>query len=85
MPVEWSVTTELSKADMTQVFSGGACNVLNEKGKLLRNQERDNINDWLTSKKSPSLIRKSTPARTAWSIAFRNIIRWKSPRARPPR
>jgi hypothetical protein len=53
MTIEWSVTTELSKAGLTQVFSGGACNVLNEEGKLLRNQERDAINNWLTSQRVP--------------------------------
>ena len=51
MTIEWSVTTELSKAGLTQVFSGGACNVLDESGRLLRNQERDAINDWLTSQR----------------------------------
>lgn len=48
--VNWSVTQEISKAGLTQVFSGGACNILDSNGQLLRNKERDPINDWLTSK-----------------------------------
>jgi len=47
----WNVTEELQKAHLTQVFSGGACNILDEKGQLLRNAERDPINDWLTKKR----------------------------------
>jgi hypothetical protein len=47
----WNVTEELSKAHLTQVFSGGACNVLDAEGNLLRNSERDGINDWLTKKR----------------------------------
>lgn len=47
----WNVTSQISKADLTQVFSGGACNFLDEQGALRRNAERDAINDWLTSKK----------------------------------
>jgi len=46
----WSVAGAMKVAHNTQVFTGGACNVLNEEGKLLRNQERDRINDWLTGK-----------------------------------
>jgi hypothetical protein len=30
------------------VFSGGACNIRDAQGQLLRNEERDAINDWLT-------------------------------------
>lgn len=48
MTVKWSLTQELSNAHLTQVFSGGACNILNSEGTLLRNKERDQINDWLT-------------------------------------
>lgn len=46
----WNTTQEMSTIGMTQVFSGGACNILDEQGQLLRNQERDAINDWLTEK-----------------------------------
>ena len=45
----WNLTDEISKAHLTQIFSGGACNILNGEGKLLRNTERDSINAWLTS------------------------------------
>ncbi|GAB4516855.1 MAG: hypothetical protein OHK0046_22830 [Anaerolineae bacterium] len=51
MGVEWSLTREMSTVHLTQVFSGGACNILNEKGELVRNTERDRINDWLTSQR----------------------------------
>lgn len=44
----WTITQELEKAYLTQVFSGGACNILDEEGNLLRNSERDAINDWLS-------------------------------------
>ncbi len=46
----WKLTEEISRAHLTQVFSGGACNILNADGELLRNTERDTINDWLTEK-----------------------------------
>ncbi len=46
----WSVTQEMETVHLTRVFSGGACNILNVKGELLRNTERDPINDWLTEK-----------------------------------
>ena len=46
----WNLTEEISRAHLTQVFSGGACNILNADGILLRNTERDVINDWLTEK-----------------------------------
>jgi hypothetical protein len=39
----------METAKLTQVFSGGACNLLDEEGRLLRNRERDKINDWLTA------------------------------------
>jgi hypothetical protein len=38
----------MDEVDKTQVFSGGACNILDARGQLLRNTERDVINDWLT-------------------------------------
>ncbi|MCU0499511.1 MAG: hypothetical protein MUF87_19350 [Anaerolineae bacterium] len=50
MTMVWKTTQEISKAHLTQVFSGGACNVLNEQGTLLRNAERDQINNWLTER-----------------------------------
>jgi hypothetical protein len=46
----WNVTQEIEKAHLTQVFSGGACNIRDNKGMLLRNGERDVINRWLTDK-----------------------------------
>ncbi len=45
---EWSVTQEMASVHLTRVFSGGACNILNDAGELLRNTERDTINDWIT-------------------------------------
>ncbi len=51
MPVKWSITQEMATVHKTQVFSGGACNILDKDGKLLRNKERDRINDWLTEQK----------------------------------
>ncbi|MGB7339615.1 MAG: hypothetical protein WBC91_12045 [Phototrophicaceae bacterium] len=50
MDRKWNVTQEIEQAHQAQVFSGGACNILDENGKLLRNGERDHINDWLTEK-----------------------------------
>ncbi|GAB5491626.1 MAG: hypothetical protein Phog2KO_18410 [Phototrophicaceae bacterium] len=47
---KWKLTQEISQAPQAQVFSGGACNILDENGNLLRNGERDLINDWLTEK-----------------------------------
>ena len=39
---------DMVNVSQTQVFSGGACNILNVDGVLLRNTERDPINEWLT-------------------------------------
>ncbi len=50
MTGSWNVTTEMSVAHRTQVFSGGACNILDSTGTLLRNTERDRINTWLSDK-----------------------------------
>ncbi len=50
MAVRWNVTQEMETAHLTQVFSGGACNILDNNGNLLRNIERDPVNDWLTKK-----------------------------------
>jgi len=46
--VKWNLSQDIDTVHLTQVFSGGACNILNGKGELLRNKERDPINDWLT-------------------------------------
>ncbi len=48
--VRWNMPQDVSEAHQTQIFSGGACNILDGKGKLMRNKERDEINDWLTDK-----------------------------------
>ncbi|MCU0514593.1 MAG: hypothetical protein MUE40_18730 [Anaerolineae bacterium] len=48
MVKRWSVTDEMLRVHLTQVFSGGACNIIDAEGKLTRNSERDRINDWLT-------------------------------------
>ena len=39
---------DMADVSKTQVFSGGACNILDAEGNLLRNTERDPINEWLT-------------------------------------
>lgn len=44
----WNQPADLSEVHRTKVFSGGACNVIDSQGKLLRNTERDAINNWLT-------------------------------------
>lgn len=44
----WKLPKTLEEAQQVQVFSGGACNIRDAKGQLLRNEERDSINDWLT-------------------------------------
>lgn len=46
----WSVIREMQTVHLTQVFSGGACNILDADGRLLRNVERDAINDWISEK-----------------------------------
>jgi hypothetical protein len=46
----WNLATNLSEIKGTKIFSGGASNILDSQGNLLRNTERDEINDWLTSK-----------------------------------
>lgn len=50
MAKRWTATQEMNTVEQTQVFSGGACNILDTEGNLLRNRERDRINDWLTTK-----------------------------------
>lgn len=47
---KWNLPQDLESARKVQVFSGGACNIRDAQGTLLRNRERDAINDWLTSK-----------------------------------
>jgi len=44
----WNLASDLLEIEETKVFSGGACNILDDRGNLLRNTERDMINDWLT-------------------------------------
>lgn len=46
----WNLPRNASDLEDIMVFSGGACNVLDTDGNLLRNTERDMINDWLTEK-----------------------------------
>lgn len=50
MTGRWNVPEKIEKAGTARVFSGGACNILDGDGQLLRNVERDAINDWLTEK-----------------------------------
>jgi len=47
---KWSLLENVEDAKKVRVFSGGACNILDGSGNLLRNRERDNINEWLTEK-----------------------------------
>ena len=44
----WNLVREMADIDNVAVFSGGACNIRDTTGSLLRNGERDDINDWLT-------------------------------------
>ena len=46
--LRWNLINDPAQAEKIQVFSGGACNIRDIDGKLLRNVERDDINDWLT-------------------------------------
>jgi hypothetical protein len=50
MAEKWNLTQEFKTVHRTQVFSGGACNILKVDGSLVRNTERDAINDWMTEK-----------------------------------
>ncbi len=45
----WNLAQSVSDVEDIQVFSGGACNILDAEGNLLRNAERDMINDWLSA------------------------------------
>ncbi|MFW5772569.1 MAG: hypothetical protein ACOCZH_04515 [Phototrophicaceae bacterium] len=49
MATGWKLITDIAHIDQVQVFSGGSCNILDARGHLLRNSERDSINDWLTA------------------------------------
>lgn len=49
----WNLVSTVTEAGRCKVFSGGACNILDAKGNLLRNTERDHINDWLTQRGIP--------------------------------
>lgn len=44
----WFMPKDVPNAKNVRVFSGGACNIRDGAGALLRNPERDHINDWMT-------------------------------------
>ncbi len=46
----WNLPKTVEEADSVRVFSGGACNIRDAQGQLLRNVERDTINNWMTEK-----------------------------------
>ncbi len=48
MAMNWNLVSDIADIEQVVVFSGGACNIRDAKGKLLRNQERDDINNWLS-------------------------------------
>ena len=48
MAMNWNLVSDIADIEKVVVFSGGACNIRDAKGKLLRNQERDDINNWLS-------------------------------------
>lgn len=50
---QWNPVETMEEAAQTRVFSGGACNILDADGRLLRNVERDPINEWLTEQNVP--------------------------------
>lgn len=50
MVVSWNLPKTIEEASDVKVFSGGACNIRDMEGALLRNVERDEINAWLTEK-----------------------------------
>ena len=45
---QWNLTRTLDETKEILVFSGGACNIRDETGKLLRSTERDPINEFLS-------------------------------------
>ena len=49
----WTLIQDMADVQRTKVFSGGACNILSADGQLLRNSERDAINDWLSEQGIP--------------------------------
>jgi len=50
MNQKWNSAENIDTAKQVKVFSGGACNIRDGNGNLLRNQERDKINVWLTKR-----------------------------------
>jgi hypothetical protein len=48
--MQWATFKDMSELARVRVFSGGACNIRDINGALLRNVERDHINKWLTEK-----------------------------------
>lgn len=50
MILPWNLPKTIEEATSVKVFSGGACNIRDHQGQLLRNVERDGINQWLTEK-----------------------------------
>lgn len=46
----WKLVRDMTEVTKAQIFSGGACNILDQTGNLLRNTERDGINEWLSDK-----------------------------------
>ncbi len=44
----WKLASTPDEASKAVVFSGGASNIVDSKGDLVRNEERDKINDWIT-------------------------------------
>ncbi len=46
--IQWDVIDTEAEAGAVTVFSGGACCIRDAAGVLLRNTERDSINNWLT-------------------------------------
>lgn len=48
--LRWNLASNMAEMHDIRVFSGGSCNIRDGQGNLLRNKERDDINDWLTKK-----------------------------------
>jgi len=49
--LRWNLASNMDEMHDIRVFSGGSCNIRDAQGNLLRNKERDDINDWLTRQK----------------------------------
>ena len=45
---KWKLVSSAEEASKTVVFSGGASNIVDAQGNLIRNAERDKINDWIS-------------------------------------